>query len=58
MVREDTQMGYQSQSLKVTGILVNKDNQELKEEEIQLKQIKVNLEWDSPQMGYQSLKVT
>jgi len=36
----------------VTGILENKDNQELKEEEIQLKQIKVNLEWDSPQMGY------
>ena len=56
LVREDTQMGYQS--LKVTGILENKDNQELKGEEIQPKRIKANLEWDSPQMGYWSLKVT
>jgi len=36
----------------VTGILENKDNQELKGEEIQPKRIKANLEWDSPQMGY------
>jgi len=42
----------------VTGILENKDNQELKGEEIQPKRIKANLEWDSPQMGYWSLKVT